>query len=892
MAITDPTDIAGLMFWGDAANITENPAGKAEIMDNREGTATEDLSQSTSDRRPDISTIFGKAALEFRTTATDESLNGGALSPVAGTLIMVLRLDPAVSGINAVMWNGTILAGSQAPALWKGSNDLHMKVGRSSLTAVAFNTSPDSDWAWGDDVLLTMTWDGVSDAMTLRINKIAKGSGTVSNLNGMSSGHTIAAKNGVEGSDINIYGIVVYTSILTGVDLTDIEDFMTTTYLPVNVLTADAGDDQSIVADESESATVILDGIASFGPLSITNYEWKEGTTILATGPESTAIVSLPVGAHVITLTITDTNSDTDTDTVTKTVTAFVPPTPPTIRTFKEITSSTSKVHAFNDVFPLTPESVAPVFTEFHNQLRVFKKDVADVVTELFPVGRKSSSGTTDFTINTAGTSITLDVALVATDTLVIMRETQINRQFVTFMNVGRFRGRDRNVLGDQILFVAQELREIRQIADILGSDTGELFEYDPTPIDRSDWNQIYTGDGATTNFSYSDIEMLPLEAVRHAPQLIVLVDDVVQSSGITITESTLLVTFDVAPIDGALIEIRRDTRIDKRWVSFVDGSTFSSLLDRWDFFNIKFIAEETQDFPVFLLPNPLSNRIFPRPLNTITYSGPGDRFFFGNLAWFGDGSVFVFKNDLQLTEDVDYTINFIFFFITLTTPLVSSDTLVIITTTPNCVFSSLCYSFPGGQKNSEEDAPELPEELKGTADSVLLESNPTVNSSSDLFKTFNFAPSSKVITPVIQFDVKDIDPAGFSSIRLAYFVTAKISTATFSVFIRRCLRVWDINKTLTWNEFAKGFSWTTPGALGADTDYDPASEITWATTGPFPIVNSHWISPDISTLITAARAGDGILRMLLVPSTTVLHAVGTVDHPFASKHPQLVTYL
>lgn len=704
MPITDPTDIAGLVFWGDAANITENPAGRAEIMDNREGTATEDLDQPVLAERPTIITVLGKAGLQFDPDA-DQHLDGGGAGALigAGTLVMVLRLP------TTAIVAGTILLGNvsnivSAIRLRKAIGDI--EAGRNA-SGPAVSITPDVDWAFGDDVVLTLIWNGSDESMIIRINGIEKDSGIGSAFAGMDGISIGAEPVPVLGADINVYGLVTYDSILTGVNLTDIESFMTTTYLPTNVLIANAGPDQMVQADESQNAAVVLDGSASSGPLTIIDYEWKEGTTVLTTGEESIVFVNLSAGVHIITLTVKDTNGDIDTDTVTITVNAFVPS---VIRTFKEITGETGKVHAFNDVFPLTNRLTAPSFTEHFNQLRVFKKDVADVVIELFPVGRPSSTGTTDFIINMAGTSITLDTDLISTDTLVIMRETQINRPFVKLTNVGRFRGQDRNVRGDQILFIAQELREIRLIADILGSGAGEPFEYNATPFDKSDWTQQYVGDGATTIFLYDNIEMLPLEAVRHAPQLLVFLDDVLQTTGFTVSESALSITFSVAPGAGVVVKLQRSTRIDKRWVAFRDASTFSSLQNKWDFLNVKFIIEETPDFPVFLLPNPLSNRIFPRVLNTITYSGPGDRFFFGNLPWFGDGNVFVFNNDLLLEEITDYTVNFIFFFIDLAIPLLASDILRITTTTPNHAFGALGFSEPGGEKNTTEEAADAEE--------------------------------------------------------------------------------------------------------------------------------------------------------------------------------------
>lgn len=884
MPINDPTDIAGLVFWGDAGHVTENPSGQASAMDNREGTAAEDLAQTTESRRPTVTSVFGIAGLQFDKAASQYMWGGGSLPTVTnGTIIIVCRIPDLGSGSDVLLY-ARGAGGTTIVTLYVSNGGVYLQ--RADGVGDTVVASFDGDFAAGDDVVITLLNTTTGPVGTIRINGVQKATGATGITFGM-DGVCIGDRYGLNPSDLLFYGVVTYNTILTGTDLTDIEDYMTTTYLPVNILTADAGADQSIVADESELGIVILDGSDSSGPLSITNFEWKEGAVVLQSGADPILILEgVSVAAHTYTLTVTDTNSDIDSDDVIKTVTVFVPPTPPTIRTYKTITTSTATVHNFSSVFPLTDPLVAPPFTEHCNQFRAFIKDTDGVVTELYPVGRPDDDGNTDFTINADGTGIVLDTALVATDTLLMMRDTQVNRAFVTLTNVAVFHSRDRNVRGDQILFVAQELREVRQIADILGSDSGDLFEYSPEPMNRSVFSRKYTGDGTTVAFSYSDIEMLPLEAVRHTPQLEVYIDDSLQSSGYTLSESTLLVTFSSAPADGELIELRRATRLDARWVQFADGTTFSSLQDEWDFLNIKFLVQETQDFPIWILSNELQNRLFARPINTLQYSGPGDRFYFGNLAWWGDGVVRVFKNDLKLIEGIDYTIDWNFFWILI--DIEASDILDIITTTPNHAFGGLGFTIPNGKEDTDIE-PVLPEVFRGTADTMISSSAPTTNFDENFYATFN----NPALIPCVQFDVSDIDPADFSEIKLAYYVTAKISTLGVDVRIRRCLRTWDIT-TMTWNEYASGFPWAVAGAGGADSDYDSGSVITWLTEAPYPGVNSHWISPDISALVTEARADDGVLRLLMIPqsSPVLLHTVGQVDHPLASKHPQLITFL
>ena len=547
--------------------------------------------------------------------------------------------------------------------------------------------------------------------------------------------------------------------------------------------------------------------------------------------------------------------------------------------TFKQITGSTDTVHIFNDVFSLTPRVVAPPFTDFHNQLRVFKKNVANVVTELFPVGRPSSTGTTDFTIDTAGTQITLDTALVATDTLVIMRETQINRPFVVLTNVGRFHGRDRNVRGDQILFLVQELRELRAVADILGSGTGEPFEYGPKVLDKTLWTQTDVGDGVKTNFSYSNIEMFPLTAVEHDGQLIVLLDDVLQMSGFTVNESTITVDFTVAPSTGVSVTIQRVTRIDKRWVTFEDGSTFSSLQDIWDFLNIKFIIEETIGFPEFLLPNALSNRIFARALNILNFSGSGDRFFFGNLAWFGDGTVYIFKNDLLIVDGVDYTIDFIFFTISLSSALVAADKLKIVTTTPNHAFNRLGFSFPGGKKDLAPDPtvppsePIFPEiDLSPAIDTHITKVSPDTNFESNIALAIDGEDTAgERLSACLEFDLSSVIPENSATIKLRFRCRTGSGGNDTRWLLRRVIQLWDLDET-TWNDYKDVTAWGLAGGQQSGVDYDPTPVVLW-TLG---ILNAGDIvvSTDIKAMVVEAKAAGNVLR-LMVAAQPIVDQVG-----------------
>ena len=79
---------------------------------------------------------------------------------------------------------------------------------------------------------------------------------------------------------------------------------------------ASAGADQVVsVAGQAPSATVTLDGSASFDPDgTIVSYQWLENGAAIATGP--TASLSLGLGTHTITLRVTDDDQATGEDQV------------------------------------------------------------------------------------------------------------------------------------------------------------------------------------------------------------------------------------------------------------------------------------------------------------------------------------------------------------------------------------------------------------------------------------------------------------------------------------------------------------------------------------------------------------------------------------------------
>ena len=96
---------------------------------------------------------------------------------------------------------------------------------------------------------------------------------------------------------------------------------------PNNPPIADAGDDQQVIADETGSAAVTLDGSASSDPDGdALSFSWAWDAESSA---GVTTTIDLSPGTHVVTLTVDDGRGGSDSDTVTVVVES--PPPPPTI---------------------------------------------------------------------------------------------------------------------------------------------------------------------------------------------------------------------------------------------------------------------------------------------------------------------------------------------------------------------------------------------------------------------------------------------------------------------------------------------------------------------------------------------------------------------------------
>jgi hypothetical protein len=699
MAITDPTDITGLLGWYQGDDINEKSG--VERMFNKGGTwvgesDNGDLAQSIIANRPTQIDIDGILAVNFdRATSDNLATFANLTAYTRGTIAGVFRM-PGPSATFETMFAArpSGAGGLDVPTVWKNDSDELVAGTRDGFTRTEWASASPVGWDWDEVHVVVFTFDIFDSDMEIRIDGTSRVS-VAGSPNFGSAGDGLRLGRGHSNhdhSDLACLAIVAYDSVLTGTDLTDLESWLTTNFTGAPGLppVADAGPDQSVFGDVNGNVTVTLDGTGSSDPDgTIDNYLWEEGKIVLANGAtESGPTVELSgFGNHSIKLTVTDNDSNTAED--------FVDILVKSPQMFSWDLYQDPDVDGVTDFlinFEIFPDHVEKAY----DQIRVLKK-TGTTVTELFPVGRPAADGTTDFSFDdpAAPTKITLDTALVTGDVLIIMRETRMDKPVASIRLTGgsRFRASDMNTRGDQILYICQELRALRDIADVLGSGDGEEFEYEESVHNTGAYSQTHIADGVATTFSYDQIEMLPKSAVNHATQLVLFVNGLKET--FTLDEATLLVTPTNVPAADDEVIIQRVTRINARWVNWLDAQTFSALLSEWDFKNVKFIIEETPDFPTFLLDNPLDNRIHGRAINEVIYSGPGDRFFFGNLPWFGDGSVQVFVNDILLTEPTDYTIDFPNWYINLIDDTISTDSVRINVFNPFHAFDALPFAEP-----------------------------------------------------------------------------------------------------------------------------------------------------------------------------------------------------
>ena len=313
-------------------------------------------------------------------------------------------------------------------------------------------------------------------------------------------------------------------------------------------------------------------------------------------------------------------------------------------------------------------------------------------------------------------------------DRLTVVRETRQDRAWVYPYGGAYAYGQSLHWYWTQLLFIYQDLCELETVAPLIGLPVAARV-----PNDYSAGSQVALGvnDGTSrSTIDYSGIELL--EGIPGAPsdpkhQLVVEAGNAtagnstwwstVGTSDYTINSSTKVITLDSGVT--ADIRARRVTRKDRLWVDIETvgpigwNTAVIGLLEK----QMRFLREEACFVPQFFTGHPLNNSIFPRAWNWLVFAGGGGSFTFGGPYWGGDGSVVVYENDIELTEGVDYTVNWPE--IVLNTPAGADDTITIGGTGGGGGFS---FPAPGGDEDDPSPgtvtapppAPQVPIDFPG----------------------------------------------------------------------------------------------------------------------------------------------------------------------------------
>ena len=272
-------------------------------------------------------------------------------------------------------------------------------------------------------------------------------------------------------------------------------------------------------------------------------------------------------------------------------------------------------------------------------------------------------------------------------DKVTLFRETRQDRPWVRPYGGARASGKSLHFFWTQLLYIYQEMCELSDLAALTGLPIAE-----PVTNPFVGASIVDAGGTSRSTISYAELELL--EGIPGAPidpidQLIVELGDQTDGSSTIWTPTTFVIldasakTLQLQSGGGANptsldVRVRRSTKIDALWVDIETtgpigwNSAVVTLLQK----QMRFLREEACLLPRFYEGHVLTNSIFPRAWNYLTFVGAGATFRFGGPSWGGDGAIVVYQNDLPLVEGTDYEI--VWPGIVLNTPQGATDELVI----------------------------------------------------------------------------------------------------------------------------------------------------------------------------------------------------------------------
>ena len=255
-------------------------------------------------------------------------LANDSISPDAGETLTITVVTQGTNGSVAITGGGTGLTYTPN-ANYFGSDSFTYTIsdgnGGSDTATVNITVTNVNDPPDAVDDAATMAEDSGANAINVLANdSFVPDAGETLTITAVTQGTngSVAITGGGTGvsytPNANYFGADSFTYTISDGNGGNDTATVSITVTPVNdAPVANAGPDQTA----SCTGAVTLDGTASSDvddPNSTLVYIWKEGSTVIATGPNPTVV--LPVGVHTITLTVTDPHGASSQDTVVITV--------------------------------------------------------------------------------------------------------------------------------------------------------------------------------------------------------------------------------------------------------------------------------------------------------------------------------------------------------------------------------------------------------------------------------------------------------------------------------------------------------------------------------------------------------------------------------------------
>lgn len=177
---------------------------------------------------------------------------------------------------------------------------------------------------------------------------------------------------------------------------------------------------------------------------------------------------------------------------------------------------------------------------------------------------------------------------------------------------------------------------------------------------------------------------------------------------------------------------------------------------------------------------------------------------------------------------------------------------------------------------------------ISPTFDTDILTSLATTDGSADIaiFLTYRIGKGADTGKGILAFDVSDVDPLT-AALEMHIFVATP--TAALTVRIRRLRRV--VTNLANWDTYDGSNAWGTVGADNTSSDVYTDNEFTQALSGAEAADELvEFNSSSLLDMITAAKADDGILRLLVdvVTGTEGDASFHSFDSATAAYRPRL----